>query len=308
MTTYGTRLQTAPCQEHSLSGQHLAIALVPDNGNAQYRVTMTNRGMKLERALIIAAIVFIAFGNFALLHVFPTTTAGADDDPEKSPTSPNHPNMHSLPKPVFVVGLPKVGTSSIHALFACSGWKSSHYCCCGSNRTHTHCNDAQTFSDCMRANAKAGKPILEGCGDYDVYAQLDAELGRGIYLPQHFQLDALHSFAPNATFVLNLRPSEDWVHSVTNWFGLGGRFLSQFKVDIKKVDRTLALHQIFQNHSDRIREFVRSHPSHALVEVDIRSPDAGEILANAFGTDVNCWGRHNQNKKAKTEDSHGLSG
>jgi hypothetical protein len=71
-----------------------------------------------------------------------------------------------------------VGTSSIHAMFQCSGMKSSHYCCCGSNRTHTHCNDSgRSFSDCMRENTKFQRPILEGCGDYDVYAQMDGEVG-----------------------------------------------------------------------------------------------------------------------------------
>jgi hypothetical protein len=71
--------------------------------------------------------------------------------------------------PIFVVGLPKVGTTSIHHMFQCNGLKSSHYCCCGSNRTHTHCNDGgRLFSECMRKNMKQKIPILQGCGTYDV--------------------------------------------------------------------------------------------------------------------------------------------
>ena len=54
----------------------------------------------------------------------------------------------------------------------------------------------------------------------------------GVFLPQRFHLDKLHTYSPDATFILNLRPSQDWLHSVTNWFGLGGRFLTRFKVDI----------------------------------------------------------------------------
>jgi hypothetical protein len=71
--------------------------------------------------------------------------------------------------PIFVVGLPKVGTTSIHHMFQCNGVKSSHYCCCGSNRTHTHCNDGgRLFSECMRKNMKQKRPILQDCGTYDV--------------------------------------------------------------------------------------------------------------------------------------------
>lgn len=215
-----------------------------------------------------------------------------------------------LPTPIIVVGLPKVGTSSIHAMFTCSGHKSSHYCCCGSNKTHTDCKggggtNPRTFAVCIRDNLKASKPILENCGDYEVYAQLDAESGKSIYLPQHDHLEELHNYAPNATFVLNLRPAQDWVDSVTHWFGLGGRFLKRFDINVQKMDRHEALRQIFDNHTARIRDFVQSHPSHKLVEVDISTPSAGQILANEFGMDVKCWGQHNQNKKKKLAGQNG---
>jgi hypothetical protein len=141
--------------------------------------------------------------------------------------------------------------------------------------------------------------MLEGCGDYDVYAQLDAELGASIHLPQHFELDRLHAYAPQATFLLSLRPARDWIHSVTNWYGLGGRFLRRFHVDVKRVNRTRALEEIYLNHTRRIRDFVRLHPSHPLVEVNITSPDAGRVLSDAFGIPASCWGVHNQNKKRK---------
>lgn len=202
-----------------------------------------------------------------------------------------------LPTPVFVVGYPKTGTTSIHAMFSCAGFRSSHYCCCESNITHTDCKSGRTFSECIRTNKKAKRPVLEGCGEYDVYGQMDAELGRSIHLPQHFDLELLHVFAPQATFLLNLRPASDWVNSVTHWYGLGGRFLTQFRVDIKKVNRNEALEQIYQNHTRYVRDFVKLHPSHALVEVDISNPQAGASLSDAFGVPSSCWGLHNQNKK-----------
>jgi hypothetical protein len=89
------------------------------------------------------------------------------------------------------------------------------------------------------------------------------------------------------------------VNSVSNWFGLGGRFLTRFKIKHTNINRHEVLREIFQNHSDFIRDFVRHHPSHPLIEVDISRPDAGTVLADAFGLDESCWGKHNQNKKQK---------
>jgi len=211
-------------------------------------------------------------------------------------TTPSPPSLKRN-KPIFVVGFPKTGTTSIHSMFSCAGLKSSHYCCCGSPFTHTDCKGGRTISACIRDNRKRGRPILEGCGEYDVYAQMDAEVGRSIHLPQHSDLDLLHAYAPHATFLLNLRPAEEWRKSVTSWYGLGGRFLTLYKIDVKKVNRTQALIEIYDNHTSSIREFVRRHPSHALVEVDISNVSAGMVLSEAFGIPSTCWGWHNPNKK-----------
>eukprot|EP00980_Cylindrotheca_fusiformis_P008840 scaffold1888_cov120-Cylindrotheca_fusiformis.AAC.10 len=118
-----------------------------------------------------------------------------------------------------------------------------------------------------------------------------------IYLPQHFALDAIHAYAPNSTFVLNLRPVADWVASVSNWFGLGGRFLRRFRIDHRRTNRTKALEDIFKNHSLLVRQFVNRHPSHKLVEVNIAHPNAGKVFATEFGLNENCWAKHNQNKR-----------
>ena len=53
------------------------------------------------------------------------------------------------------------------------------------------------------------------------------------------------------------------------------------------------LTQFYLGHSERIRNFVRDHPSHALVEVDIEDDRAGEIMQNAFGINGQCWGKQN---------------
>jgi hypothetical protein len=120
-----------------------------------------------------------------------------------------------------------------------------------------------------------------------------------IYLPQHFSLKAIHDYFPNATFILNLRPTIDWVNSVSNWFGLGGRFLRQFHIDHHKTNRTKALEEIFDNHTALIRDFVVKFPTHKLIEVNIADPKVGDMLAESFGLNKKCWAKHNQNRKKK---------
>lgn len=122
---------------------------------------------------------------------------------------------------------------------------------------------------------------------------------KGIYLPQHFALDNIHEYSPNATWILNLRDAADWVASITNWYGLGGRFLRRYKVDTRKANRTQALIDIFDNHIRKVRDFARGHPSHHLIEINIQSKDTGNILAREFSLNEYCWGNHNQNPRRK---------
>ena len=64
---------------------------------------------------------------------------------------------------------------------------------------------------------------------------------------------------------------------------------------VSDLNATLAF--IMDYHSNYIREFVRRHPSHTLIEIDITHKDAGQLLADAFGLNETCWEHRNQNNK-----------
>ena len=168
------------------------------------------------------------------------------------------------------------------------------------------------MGSCMERNLQEiskGNPsnisILHGCGDYDFYGQIDAETSGQddalyeLFLPQHFHLEELHKAAPTATFLLNVRPPEEWAKSVMSWFGYGARFLNTFGIerthDVKQNEtkKYELLVSIYENHTKIVREFIRMHPSHALVEINIKDRNAGIILSQAFGLNKNCWSHHN---------------
>lgn len=249
----------------------------------------------------------------------------------------------SVPEPVIVVGLPKSGTTTIWNFFNCSNVVAQHYCSKGDVSTHPPChNNLPTMATCILRNMSRGKgktrtrTLLEGCGDYQVYAQIDgerpvkhnrntnktgslSETGRlnedfkmRHFLPQHFYLDELHHHAPNATYILPLRKASDWADSVYNWFRMRYYVYSEYKsfnrssigFDYNPDDKlgTLQwLERIFQEHTQMVRNFVRQHPSHLLVEVNMTSSSdegaAGRQMSQIFGLPEECWGHHNKREE-----------
>jgi len=272
-----------------------------------------------------------------------------------------------LPTPVFVLGYPKSGTTSIYGFFNCSGIVSQHFCCCGDRSDHPPCKKG-TMARCILRNMGKNRPLLEGCGDYDVYAQLDGErpifplrdgqkgvlLENGTlemhstttrgnsllmrhFLPQHFHLDKIHQHAPHATYILSLRDPNEWAKSAFKWFNMRGmwtvcipnsrnvsrktshtptlfvhiysfrlllhttgRFVNEYMFHNSSIERPGKaraldfLARIYREHNDFVRDFVRQHPTHTLIEVNITALDAGNKLAEAFGLDEQCWGHHNK--------------
>ena len=149
--------------------------------------------------------------------------------------------------------------------------------------------------------------MLQGCGDYTVYAQIDGERrGGGIFLPQHFQLERLHREHPDATYILPLREPSAWAKSVVNWFQLKGKFIAEYTRISDNMTRPTKpkrfLERIYSQHTEFVRDFVRHHPSHVLVEINITDANAGTALAQAFGlnTGEECWGHYNHARSKTT--------
>lgn len=135
--------------------------------------------------------------------------------------------------------------------------------------------------------------------------------------PQITRLQDVHDAYPNATFILNLRPVENWIRSVSKWAGdrrrTSGGYLRQvltmcdlpgFPSGVGKTDDELRA--FYESHAERIRDFVLLHPSHSLVEVNIEAKDAGSFLEEKFGVSHHCWKERNTNpEKVGVGDGEG---
>jgi hypothetical protein len=201
------------------------------------------------------------------------------------------------------MGLMKAGTTSILSYFKCgmdgNATQFSHYDCIADNNNPN--NIGMACGKRMRRNIeKAHKPAFHGMDQFDVYAELDAqELSGGMTLPQWRFLQEIHDHFPHATWILNLRNPRQWLDSVDRWKDLRQRFVdnSYYPDFVKGKGQTDdEMLDFYNRQAQRIRDFVRDHPSHILVEVPIDRPEAGQILEDAFGISHNeCWSNRNVN-------------
>ena len=110
------------------------------------------------------------------------------------------------------------------------------------------------------------------------------------FFPQIKALYQLHSAYPNSTFILNLRDSMKWATSVGNFHENMHQRLTMCGVTNGSSDFDLI--NAYNRHTELVRDFAR-RTGHRLVEIDIESRSAGEVLAHEFGKPANCWKQAN---------------
>lgn len=234
----------------------------------------------------------------------------------------NTPKMHtSKDLPIINVGLPKCGSSTLH----------SYFLCCGRNASHWYSDSLNDYLGiCMRDAAKVGLPILGTCSsDFDVLTQMDVISPFGheehahvnkyrdeCFFPQISLLEQIHSESPFATFIMNFRPINDWISSVSRWDNMMVR-LQHCNIpglpkgvpkDIKNhTDVFLSLANFWCTHVWHVRLFERKHSSLTLLELDLYDRNSSvTILQKEFPCSQShrkCWGHENANKREKKTET-----
>ncbi|KAL7565723.1 hypothetical protein ACA910_005417 [Epithemia clementina (nom. ined.)] len=209
-----------------------------------------------------------------------------------------------LPYPIFNVGLPKMGSNTLMQFFTCAGLRANH----GQN------------GQCFAQAQQQGVPLLTTCtplkyrsdqtpknnnnnatssSPVQAWLQLDVTFPPdACYYPQMSMLEELHREAPNATFVLNFRPVRDWWRSLRHWHKMQRRLQDCDLPGLPKGQGRAMdeLQDWWCRHVQNVRQFVRQHPSHTLVELDLyNTQQSSTILAELFHTNASCWGHANAN-------------
>jgi hypothetical protein len=61
--------------------------------------------------------------------------------------------------------------------------------------------------------------------------------------------------------------------------------------------RRAFLASVYSQHTLNVREFVKTFPSHSLIEVNMTDPRAGELMGASFGLSSSCWGHKNKQEE-----------
>jgi hypothetical protein len=209
-----------------------------------------------------------------------------------------------IPTPVLLASLPKSGTTSVWRYFLCGGQTASHHFAkvneTWSNKTLLGTGDringaGMVSGQCMKWNAKAGRPFLDGCGDYNVWTDtgfISIPKPRPVcYYPAIEGLEEWIKSYPNSTIILITRNIDSWVRSISRWSG--GSL-------VKRWDRcnltgfvgreSTELAQFYKWHLELIRDFARNHPSITYIEAQIENPNIASILHAKTGIPSSCWG------------------
>ena len=109
-------------------------------------------------------------------------------------------------------------------------------------------------------------------------------------------MEAISAEFPSATFILNTRSVDDWIGSVNRWGDLRERL---GRCNISGLPPGKGARGAMGD--GELRAFIAAHakkvrPSHALVEIVIDNPAAGEVMERSFHIPSRkCWRRANVN-------------
>ncbi|GKZ00371.1 hypothetical protein MPSEU_000990100 [Mayamaea pseudoterrestris] len=225
---------------------------------------------------------------------------------------------NKLPTPIFLLSLPKSGTTSTHKFFTC-----------GLGNTYASANHwvqpigkkQMRAGQCMYDNVQKGRNILKGCGNYQVYTDIGAvwndrmsstRSSSNCYYPSIHGLDAIYNDYPNATIMIVHRNSTDWAKSIFTWNNLAGRLsrcpgfpVTPYSPEDQTHDHLQEWIEFYDQHTLSIRKFARDHPSMTFVEAALEPDKTASRLKTLTGIDADCW------KKCKPEvgcvetDAHG---
>ena len=137
------------------------------------------------------------------------------------------------------------------------------------------------------------------------YMQMDlATLGGDCIFPQIEYLDHFHREAPNATFVLAFRPVTDWHSSMERWTqrNIQRNFLDRMVgcdlpgLPAGKGYKVEEIEAFWCQQVQRVRNFVKKHPSHTLIELDLyNGEDSADMMSQIFQSKRSCWLHANAN-------------
>lgn len=210
---------------------------------------------------------------------------------------PSQPVDLKVPTPVFVLSLPKSGTTTMYRYFECGlgAWGAAHHWFV--NKT----KGKDRLGVCMGSNIEAGRPLLQSCQDYSVYTDAGAIWGtkndQHCYYPSVHGLEHIAENYPSATIVLVRRNATEWVTSASRWHRLLDRISAACEGFPSPGSTLDDWTRYYVEHNDRVRDFATRQPGWRYLEYQLESPETGAQLEANVGIPASCWGHCLPNHK-----------
>jgi len=235
--------------------------------------------------------------------------------PDLSKTQEIMRSKKQLQLPILNVGMPKAGSSTLKKFFNCSGYNSSHDqegVCLAKAVIRDR---LQPFSGCKWTKTKQAflQMDLNNRGHF-VDGRIHMYKTLQCWWPQISFLDEIHKEYPNATFVMNFRPINDWIRSVQahGRVPMHVRFLKCSKnipglISSSPVKGGVGhndLKMFWCRHVQHIRNFVKKYPTHNLIEIDLYAKETPGLMGKLFNSSEECWGHANSRLKPPAIEKH----
>lgn len=187
---------------------------------------------------------------------------------------------------ILVIGFNRCGTLSLHKFFKRNGVTSIHY------NVGKRIVPIQIF-----ANLSLGRPLLQGLDDFQAVSDM------GLAWPEiTFEVSRLfrdlHRDYPDAYFVLNTRPVDNWIAS--RMMHLEGDYARRYAqmYDCTEADLASLWAEQYAAHHDDVRTYFAGHDR--FLEFDIESGDPA-VLSRFLEPDYRLhprhWGRSNETRE-----------
>ena len=208
--------------------------------------------------------------------------------------------------PILVTALPKSGTTTIDEYFKCAlgRWTAAHQWTKPTNVSRFP--DATPIGKCMMENVKGNLPLLHDCGNARVWSDIGilqnkitpTSNGTCFYPTLHKNaLERFYRDHPTGTLLMVVRNSTQWYQSTKKWNNLSARWSRARCEGFPPPGSTAQEWKAFyEQHTQRIRDFAKAHPSLTYIEVPLVAKETGLLLEDVFGVSSNCWGTTNTNK------------
>lgn len=188
---------------------------------------------------------------------------------------------------LFLIGMPKSGTSTLQTALIRSGLRSAHW------------KDQKigfVGKVIYRSYFNGSDPLIE-FSDFDAITQADVNINGVVFWPQcdFALLECIRSYHPNCKFVLNYRDPLATARSMIKWTDFAERLKEASIPGLPKGfgGHEKELERWIEGHFSALRKHFQSDPN--FFEYDIADPSAPEIIGRHIDTEIKWWGVANKN-------------